>query len=61
MGKGKGALDHYVAVIKPGVIMFEMEGVPYKVAEEAFSLAAQKLPVMTKIVVRREFQNLVTA
>ena len=41
--------------------MFEMEGVPYKVAEEAFSLAAQKLPVMTKIVVRREFQNLVTA
>ena len=61
MGKGKGALDHYVAVIKPGVIMFEMEGVPYKLAEEAFSLAAQKLPVQTKIVVRREFQNLVTA
>ena len=61
MGKGKGALDHYVAVIKPGVIMFEMEGVPSKLAEEAFSLAAQKLPVQTKIVVRREFQNLVTA
>ena len=61
MGKGKGALDHYVAVIKPGVIMFEMEGVPYKLAEEAFSLAAQKLPVQTKIVVRREFQNLLTA
>ena len=61
MGKGKGALDHYVAVIKPGVIMFEMEGVPYKLAEEAFSLAAQKLPVQTKVVVRREFQNLVTA
>ncbi|MBK8734903.1 MAG: 50S ribosomal protein L16 [Saprospiraceae bacterium] len=61
MGKGKGALDHYVAVIKPGVIMFEMEGVLHKLAEEAFSLAAQKLPVQTKIVVRREFQNLVTA
>ena len=55
MGKGKGALDHYVAVIKPGVIMFEMEGVPYKLAEEAFSLAAQKLPVTTKFVVRRDY------
>jgi len=59
MGKGKGALDHYVAVIKAGVIMFEMEGVPYKTAVEAFALAAQKLPILTKVVVRREFQSLV--
>ena len=59
MGKGKGALDHYVAVIKAGVIMFEMEGVPYKTAVDAFALAAQKLPILTKVVVRREFQSLV--
>jgi len=52
MGKGKGALDHYVAIVKPGTIMFEMEGVPYEVAVEAFHLAAQKLPVATKILVR---------
>jgi len=52
MGKGKGALDHYVAVVKPGRIMFEMDGVPEDVAREALRLAAQKLPVMTKTVVR---------
>jgi large subunit ribosomal protein L16 len=61
MGKGKGALDHYVAVVKPGTIMFEMDGIPFDVATEAFSLAAQKLPIKTKVVVRREFQNLATA
>ncbi|MBV6473025.1 MAG: 50S ribosomal protein L16 [Saprospiraceae bacterium] len=61
MGKGKGALDHYVAVVKAGAIMFEMDGIPYQVAAEAFHLAAQKLPIKTKVVVRREFQNLVTA
>jgi large subunit ribosomal protein L16 len=61
MGKGKGALDHYVAVVKPGTIMFEMDGIPYSVAVEAFSLAAQKLPIKTKVIVRREFQNLATA
>ena len=60
MGKGKGSLDHYVAIVKPGTIMFEMDGIPYEVAVEAFKLAAQKLPVLTKMVVRREFQNLVT-
>ncbi len=59
MGKGKGALDHYVAVVKAGAVMFEMDGIPYNVAEEAFMLAAQKLPIKTKVVVRREFQNLV--
>ena len=56
MGKGKGALDHYVAVVKPGTIMFEMDGVPYEVAAEALRLAAQKLPVLTKTVVRRDYQ-----
>ena len=61
MGKGKGALDHYVAVVKPGTIMFEMDGIPLQVAAEAFVLAAQKLPIKTKIVIRREFQNLATA
>ena len=55
MGKGKGALDHWVAVIKPGTIMFEMDGVPIDVAMEAMRLAAQKLPVKTKFVVRRDF------
>jgi len=52
MGKGKGALDHYVAVVKPGRIMFELDGVPYDVAAEALRLAAQKLPVLTKVVAR---------
>lgn len=55
MGKGKGSLDHYIAVVKPGTIMFEMDGVPFSVAEEAFKLAAQKLPVLTKTVIRRDY------
>jgi large subunit ribosomal protein L16 len=55
MGKGKGALSHYVAVIKPGRIMFELDGVPRSVAEEALRLAAQKLPVDTKFVVRKDY------
>ena len=55
MGKGKGALDHYVAQIKPGRIMFELDGVPRDVAEEALRLAAQKLPVLTKTVVRKDY------
>lgn len=55
MGKGKGALDHYVAQIKPGRIMFELDGVTQEVAEEALRLAAQKLPVLTKTVVRRDY------
>jgi large subunit ribosomal protein L16 len=57
MGKGKGALDHYVAPIQPGRIMFEMSGVPIEVAKEALRLAAQKLPVQTKFVVRRDYQG----
>lgn len=57
MGKGKGALDHYVAVVKPGRIMFEIEGVPYEVAAEALRLAAQKLPVKTKTVIRPDWEE----
>ena len=56
MGKGKGALDHYVAVIKPGRIMFEIDGVSEEIAREALRLAAQKLPVQTKFVMRPDYQ-----
>lgn len=55
MGKGKGALDHYVAPVKPGRIMFEIDGVPQSTAVEALRLAAQKLPVLTKFVVRPDY------
>lgn len=55
MGKGKGALDHWVAVVKPGRIMFEIDGVPEDIAREALRLGAQKLPVMTKIVTRVDY------
>ncbi len=54
MGKGKGALDHYVAVVKPGRIMFELDGVSEEVAKEALRLAAQKMPVATKFVARHD-------
>ena len=54
MGKGKGGLDHWVAVIKPGRILFEVEGVDRKGAEAAFHNASHKLPIKTKIVERRE-------
>jgi large subunit ribosomal protein L16 len=52
MGSGKGAPDGWVAVIRPGKILFEMEGVPLETAEEAFRLAAMKLPIKTKVVLR---------
>jgi large subunit ribosomal protein L16 len=52
MGKGKGAPSHFVAAIRPGRIMFECDGVPLHVAQEAMRLAAQKLPVKTKFIVR---------
>lgn len=55
MGKGKGAVDHYVANVQPGRIMFELDGVPRAVAEEALRLAAQKLPVATRISVRHDY------
>ncbi len=54
MGKGKGAPEEWVAVVKPGRIMYEMEGVPIEVAREAFRLAARKLPIKTRFVVREE-------
>jgi len=55
MGKGKGAPSHWVAVIRPGRILFECEGVPLEVAQEAMRLAAQKLPVKCKFVVRKDY------
>lgn len=55
MGKGKGAPEYWAAVVKPGRIMFEADGVPMQVAREAMELAAQKLPVKTKFVVRRDY------
>jgi len=54
MGKGKGAPEYWVAPVKPGRIIYEMEGVPESVAREAMALAAAKLPVHTKFVVRLE-------
>ncbi len=54
MGKGKGAPEEWVCVVKPGKIMYEMEGVPVEVAREAFRLAARKLPIKTRFVVREE-------
>jgi large subunit ribosomal protein L16 len=56
MGSGKGPLDHWAAVVRPGKIMFEIEGVPQDVATEAMRLAAQKLPVACKMVVRHSFE-----
>ena len=55
MGKGKGAPEYWVAVVKPGTIMFEAGGVKTNVAKEALRLAAQKLPVRTRFVVRKDY------
>ena len=52
MGKGKGAVEYWVAVVKPGRVMFEIEGVTEELAKEAFRLAAHKLPIKTKFVTR---------
>ena len=51
-GKGKGAPDHWVCVVKPGRILFEIEGIPLNLAQEAFTRAAHKLPIRTKFVAR---------
>tara|TARA_B100000768_G_scaffold160520_1_gene160125 strand:- start:1174 stop:1545 length:372 start_codon:yes stop_codon:yes gene_type:complete len=56
MGKGKGAPEYFVAVVKPGRIMFEVAGVPHDVAKEALRLAAQKLPVKTRFIIARDYQ-----
>ncbi len=55
MGKGKGAPELWVATVKPGRIIFEADGVPLEVAKEALRLAAQKLPIKTKFMVRRDY------
>ncbi|MBU2651111.1 MAG: 50S ribosomal protein L16, partial [Bacteroidetes bacterium] len=55
MGKGKGAPEYFVARVTPGRIMFEAEGVPMEIAKEALRLAAQKLPIKTKLIVRRDY------
>jgi large subunit ribosomal protein L16 len=54
MGKGKGAVDHYVAVVKPGRILFEITGVNAEEAKEAMRLASHKLPISTRFVSRQE-------
>ena len=50
MGSGKGGVEYYVAVVKPGRVLFEMAGIPEEVAKEAFRLAAHKLPIKTKFI-----------
>ena len=55
MGKGKGAPDYWAAVVRPGRVLFECEGVSKEVAQAALRLAAQKLPIKTKFVVRRDY------
>ncbi|HAN18419.1 MAG: 50S ribosomal protein L16 [Bacteroidetes bacterium GWC2_33_15] len=55
MGKGRGAPEGFVAPVKPGRILIEAEGVPFEIAQEALRLAAQKLPIITKFIVRRDY------
>lgn len=55
MGKGKGAPEGFVAPVTPGRILIEIEGVPIEVAREALRLGAQKLPIPTKLIIRRDF------
>ncbi|HEV8591775.1 MAG TPA: 50S ribosomal protein L16 [Pyrinomonadaceae bacterium] len=57
MGSGKGAPDHWVAVVKPGRVLYEIEGVDVELAREAFKLAAQKLPIKTKFVSRADLEG----
>lgn len=57
MGKGKGNPEYFAAVVEPGRIIFECDGVPEQVAQEAMHLAAQKLPIKTRFVVRRDLQK----
>jgi large subunit ribosomal protein L16 len=58
MGKGKAGVEGWVAVVKPGRVMFEMNGVPVEMAKEAMRLAAHKLPIRTKFVTKEEFQDI---
>lgn len=57
MGKGKGAPELWVAVVRPGRIIFEADGVSLEIAKEALRLAAQKLPVKTKFLIRRDYKE----
>ncbi|PJA07240.1 MAG: 50S ribosomal protein L16 [Flavobacteriales bacterium CG_4_10_14_0_2_um_filter_32_8] len=57
MGKGKGAPELWVAIVRPGRIIFEADGVSLEVAKEALRLAAQKLPIQTKFIVRRDYDG----
>jgi large subunit ribosomal protein L16 len=57
MGKGKGAPEYWVAVVKPGTILFEAGGVDMKTAKEALRLAEQKLPMSTKFTIRRDYEE----
>ena len=57
MGSGKGTPEFWVAVVKPGRIMFEADGVPQEIATEAFRLAAKKLPIKTKFIVRHDLEG----
>ncbi len=57
MGSGKGAPDHWVAVVKPGRVLYEIQGVDLELAKEAFRLAAQKLPIKTKFVSRADLEG----
>ena len=57
MGKGKGNPEYWAAVVQPGRILFEADGVPMQTAKEAFALAAQKLPIQTKFIVRRDYEE----
>jgi large subunit ribosomal protein L16 len=57
MGKGKGAPEFWVATVKPGTVIFEAEGVPMSIAKEALRLAAQKLPVTTRFIIRPDYQE----
>ena len=56
MGKGKGAPEYWAAVVRPGRILFEIDGVDLESAKEALRLAAQKLPIKTKFIVQREYK-----
>ena len=56
MGKGKGNPEYWAAVVEPGRILFEADGVSLQTAKEAFELAAQKLPIAVKFIVRRDYQ-----
>jgi len=56
MGSGKGTVDYWVAVVKPGTILFEISSVPEEIARTAFKLAAYKLPIKTKFIIRNNIQ-----